>query len=493
MHPPELSAVVTNFRRPKYLERCLDSLVNAGLTRISVFSMSPTPEVNQVIDKFKNRDGLDFRFNYLPNDLGLHECWGLCSYYADTKYVCLVHDDDGVSAELGNTYTESIYPQLQNGVGFASWRANLMFDNGRFQNTEYWHGPTRIMPSNALESFLLRPNRLSLSPIISVFNRETLIHSIKEGSHALTDYLHPGMLLGTEVLAYLRHCSTYEKWFYVDKIMSHYGAHDGSGTVKYQKSNNIARLARGYDSTRSYYTQHKNNKPAPDPKLILVSAPFESSDENERARIANARITWQFHLNHGTMLDFPLREGMLTRSSKDLGDSVAVPFLRDALDHGAKFAMPEDVIGFANCDLGFTTRLPELVIPIVKQHGVCVVWRRTMSFNPAYPLRTCKNGLKDGGCDSVFVSKEWWKENRDKIPDLVLGACDWDYVFRIYAERATDGRCYLEDSCIHHPHESFYKRNRLNHPRQRHNHELAKQFFSSIGMHKAVEALKRNT
>lgn len=482
-----VSVCLTNFGRPMLLKRAIDSALAAGFKDISVSAMKhPTDDVEPILAGYNG--ALTVARNI---DLGCQTSWLIAAYYARTPYVILLHDDDQLCWPLGAVMQKKILPALNSGVGFASWRARLRFEDGTTRETEYMRKPTGVWNSSEIEKFVLRPRRLSLSPIVSVFNREVLIHAIKECETVITDYLHPGMALGSEVLVYLRHCSTFPKWQFIDEQLSEYGAHSGSGTVQYQNSGNLTRLTKGYDAVRLYYTAHKNMPITYPPRILLLSVPFQSNDADEQQRFDNARRTWEFHFNQGTMLDFPIMEGMLKRSSKDLGDTAWVPYLKDVIDYGVAHALGEDVISYANLDLGFTTLLPEQVCAIVNEHGVCVGWRRTMAFNADHPLRTCKNGLRDGGCDFFAVSKKWWKANRDKLPDMFLAANHWDFCFRVYAERATNGKCYLYDHTIHAPHDSFFSRHKMDNVRQRHNHAVTRKFFQSIGDNKIVQTIDK--
>lgn len=486
-HPTDLTVAITSFKRPKYLERAIRSCVEAGLTRIVVFSMKPDAEVLAAINKFMGRT--EMRLHSLPVDAGLHECWLRAAYHATTRYVIVLHDDDWFVPELGKVYEDVIYPMLASGkAGFASWRAWCVNDAGRVRPVEYWHGSTRIVKSSELEAFLLRPKRLSLSPVVSVFNRAVLLHALKEGHTVLTDHVHPGVVLGTEILAYLRHCSTFPTWLYVDKLLSNYGEHEGSGTIQYERSNNIGRLTKGYDQARSYYAARRLQPEIPEPRLLLTYAPYVPTNQADIDRILATHTSWQFHIHQG-VINLSFTETEAARSSLDVGDTAWVPFLRDILDFGCAHALEEDVVAYTNLDIAFTSRMPEQVIAKAQEHGVCVVWRRTMPYDPAYLMKSCRNGLQDGGVDFVAVTPAWWREHREKIPDVLIGGDRWDYIFRTYAERVAGPSCYLADGCCHAPHPSFGSRNGHDTPRQKHNKVLALQFFTEIGDHQTAKLI----
>jgi hypothetical protein len=466
-----LTVCITSFKRPTYLRRALESCVKAGVTKIVVFSMEPDTAIVEVMNGFPK-----VRFESMPWDLGCNELWLQAAYLADTERVLILHDDDLLAPEFGDTYRSVIVPALSSGAGFASWRGNLMYDDGKIRPVEYFDGPTRTLPSSELEAVVSKMGRLSLSPVVSVFNRTTLIHALKEAALELP-FLRPGMTLGTEILVYLRHCADFKRWLYVDEVLSHYGSHEGSGTIQAEKTS-IAPLVSGYDFTRKYFTNHRNNGVCHESRILLVSAPFESKDEDEKRRIAAAQVTWDFQFQHGWMMNFAFH-------------TPEIPRLKELLDFGVRHAMPEDIVAYANMDLAFVTGLSLLVETCVAEHGVCVAWRRTMPFRAGQWFSTCRNGNKDGGVDLVAVSPKWWKEHRDNIPDMFVASNFWDYVFRIYAESVTSGKCYIEDGTYHAPHPSFYSRHGLKPATQQHNRQLAMKFFNERGMSAAAKHIER--
>lgn len=492
-HPPDLTVVITSFKRAGYLRRCIDSCIAAGLTRIACYSMCPDDEIMAMLSAYGSRADIDFKFDSTSFDFGCHNLWERAAYLATTKYVIVLHDDDCLDPKLGDVYRELIHPALERSAGFASWRAHIMKDDGRMVPTEYMGGPTRITSSNELEQFLLRRGRLSLSPIVSVFNRDVLIQALKECDKSLTDstsYLHPGMQLGTEVLVYLRHCSAFRQWLFVSQVLSYYGSHGGSGTVHAEQTGTIPKLAAGYDFARQYFEEHRNNLPVPEPRIILLHSPYTPQSEEERVRVGNAQLTWRYHNDLGHMQFFPVYTHMLPRSAQDLGDPIPAPYLRDMMDIGAQHASTGDIIAYSNMDLAFTVNAHEEIKRGVKAgNGVCVAWRRTMPVEKGRLLSTCKNGKIDGGVDIFACALDWWNCHRQFIPDSILLAQHWDFMTRCYAERVSNHTCYISEGFYHAPHESMKSRTGMSPPRQRHNLALAKNYFKSIGDQRAVKML----
>lgn len=475
----DLTVCITSFQRPQYLKRAVRSCLDAGIQKVVVFAMEPDGETAELLATYGKNSSVDCY--QLPHDLGCNELWLQAVYRASTERVIVLHDDDLLLPWFGGMYSSIIAPALDDGVGFASWRGHVRTDDGKIRATEYFQGPTRELPSSELAAVVAREGRLSLSPVVSVFNRSVLIHALKEADEQLDCYLHPWMLLGTEIVAYLRHCEAFPRWLYVDRVLSCYGSHEGSGTVQAEQRNETRVLAKGYDVARDYCKGRVPNSVARQPKLILSTVPLSEGEQipvEAMDRWMNAARTVMLLENMGSLLCIAPPALMPVK-------------LRDILDDAARYAMPEDIIAYANNDLALTLTLPELVRDCVQKCGVCVAWRRTMRFHPDQNFISVRNGLKDGGVDFVAVSPAWWKEHREKIPDMYVGRNFWDFVFRTYAERATNGACYLDDGTYHYPHPSYLDRNGLRDEAQQHNFVAAKEFFQGIGDMKTLGLLEQ--
>lgn len=475
-----LTVCVTSFQRPMLLRRALQSVRASGLTKVLVFSMCPNVQVLSVVDEFPEASHYT-----MPVDLGCNELWLQAAYRAHTEKVLILHDDDmlcsGLAQELDGLGA------VRNGNSFASWRAHIMDENGATHATEYWKGETAVYDSDILREIVLMRNRLSLSPIISVFDRSVLIGAAKEAGEVLPK-LRRGMHLGTEILVYLRHCAAFKKWLYINKVLSLYGSHQGSGTVQAERSGDLRPLTRGYDVARDHFEAHPDGPVIQKPKILLVTAPFESRDTNEAKRFAAARKTWEAHFNLGTMLDFQVDRP--ERSSVGIGDMRAIPYLRDLLDYGCSRAMPEDIVAYSNLDLSFAANVvPQILTTIQGSGGVACAWRRNRKHRGKGLLPSVRNAPKDGGIDLIAVTPAWWRQHRSKIPDMFVAGNFWDYCFRVYAEQQSKGACYMDDGTHHEPHVGMMERVGVANPVQQHNLKLAKQFFKERQMESVVKFL----
>lgn len=486
----DLSICITSFRRPTYLDRCIKSALATGVKNVVVSTMEPDKETLNVLLQHKDKIIL----HVLDDDMGCHENWIQAAYRSPTDRMILLHDDDVLLPELGEVYEKDIRGVLDGGgCGFVSWRAHLLHDNGTISPTEWFRGKPGVQSSGIVRDFLLKLGRLSLSPIISIFNRRVLLGALKEGGAALYKHdacLHnPGMLLGTEIVAYLRHCAVYPRWLYVDKVLSLYGCCDSSGTVKAQKTGDLTHLTKGYDVARKYFMSGEAETPAHAPRIIFTYDDVEPMDRDEARRFDYAMSTWKFHFNSGDMLEFPTKVSQWKRSSADMGDPRPAPFFKDIINHGMSHAMDEDVVVYCNRDIFLTSHAPERILDGVSQHGVMVAWRRNLKPKAGKIYKHVTNARKDGGVDLIAFTKQWWSKNQHEIPDMLIGREAYDWILRIIAEEKHGKDIYRDDIIGHEPHESFWKKNKKTNPGQQHNRALAKVFFARRHDRRALQSL----
>jgi hypothetical protein len=477
----DLSIAITSFKRPAFLKRSIQSCIAAGITRISVFAMESDWDIYNIVDQFNHNSELELSFESMPFDLGCNELWLQAVYRVATKNVIVLHDDDVLLPEFGVVYRETIAPELSKKAGFASWRGHVLNEKGEVRPVEYFDGATGIYPSTKLAAIVARPGRFSLSPVVSVFDRTVLIAALKEAEQCLTapeSYLHSGMLLGTEILAYLRHCGAFRHWLYVDRVLSHYGSHGGSGTVQAEQSRNTLPLTRGYDIARKHFLDHQNNYPPSNGRLLFVYNDYRPNSGDELRRMARAMETWRFHFDQGTMLEFNSPNRVFDRTSADLDDPRPVPYIRDMIERGMKFAQPEDGVVIANRDICLTTQAADRIKASLAAHGVCLATRRSLVPQHGRQYRSVLNAKPDGGIDLVAFTPEWWQQNGDKLPDFCLGRSCWDEVLSVIAGSGA----WLDDVIYHEPHESFWRQNYHTNPAQLHNRRLAGEFYRAHGM-----------
>lgn len=511
MQIDSLTVCITSFRRSFHLRRALESLAVASIRRVAIAAIEPDKEVLKVIEAGrKMSQWLSYDVRVVQEDVGCNQTWLLAAMASRSERVVLLHDDDLLTPAFGEAYEKTIGPAIDAGVGFASWRARVQFDDGKTIGTDYWTGGTREMRSEELLKIVAQRGRLSLSPVISVLDRKTIIAACKESEQCLlhNDCLErPGMLLGTEIVVYMRHIESFPRWLYVNQVLSHYGSHDGSGTVRAEKSGDLKPLTRGYDRAR---TQSEQPRPRMKPKFLLVHSVYDPSDPDERARIAAARYSWDFLFGQWEFIELPVRPEDLARDARVLGEKAPIPFVRDLFNYAKSFAMPEDIIVYCNADIGLVTHAADRIGEGIRAgHGVTVCPRRVFptNFSGPPPKRLYKNLLNlrtDGGFDVMAFTVDWWNKHSAQMPDMLLGREAWDTVFRAIAEESHNPQhtgfdfrgefspVYTDNVCWHKEHVSPWQKERRTSPGQQHNRALALKFFSSRDNRQMVSQLSDN-
>lgn len=487
----DLSVCITNFGRANYLDRSIKSCVDNGIKNIVVCSHAPDAWVYAVTEKW----GKQIKWHSIESDLGCAELWLQCAYFSPTDRMILLHDDDLLAPSFNEHYHASIKPMMDSGdAEFISWRAHLYLDNGSIKPTEWFNSKTGPLSSGHLRTFLLRLGRLSLSPIVSVMRRNTLIKAVKEGNSYLYQHQqclhHPGMVLGTEIIAYLRHCADHPKWGFVNEVLSYYGCCDSSGTVKVQKTGDLACITKGYDIARQYFMKGLFENPMLPPKIIWAYDSYRPTDAEALARNEFAHLTWEYHFEQGDVLNCPTGVDSLGRSSADLGDDRPVPFFKDVINHGMAIAQPEDVVAYCNSDIVVSSRMPETILDHIKQHGISLGWRRSLKPEYGRMYKTFKNCKKDGGIDLICFTPQWWSEHSKNLPDMLIGREAFDWVLWKYALGVHGHSIFMEDIIGHEPHQSFWKVNRKTNKGQMHNRALAKIFFARRNDRVALQSLQ---
>lgn len=478
-----LTIAITSFNRPFHLKRAVRSAIEAGARNIVIASMQPNQETLATIndcDKMARKANFPIWCDIINSDLGCNELWLRAAYMARTNRVLILHDDDCLEPGFGKAYVEVIGPAIEMGNTAVTWRAQLLTDAGVKKGTEYFKGPTQRLPVQELIDLLLKRGRLSLSPIVTVFDRRTLIRAIKEHGQNMVDpvfKLRDGMTLGTEVLAHLRQASSKSEWLYIDEVLSCYGAHAGSGTVDAQKNNALAPLIRGYDATRDYWETHylRTCFSDPEPKLIFVSAIFSPALGPDMMRISRATDTIDLARNAGIILDRRNSSFLLGRDSSTLGEKDAhVPFVRDLILHGIRYSEPEDIVILCNSDIEITMEAWEQIKAPFKS-GVSAIAAMRKTYQQSH-----EDGKPDGGFDLFAFRPAWWHEQGSRFPDMLLGREAWDWVFRTLIEETCGPNSYISPDIYHKAHEPRWSKDRYS-PGQIHNLKLAHQFFLAGG------------
>lgn len=503
-----LTVCVTTHGDQPRLERALESLRNAGIRRVTVAAAVPSDSTMEMMRRYAFGPFLSFDYVVLEQDPGCNSTWLAALYLARTERVIVLHHDDALHPDFGPHYCGVIAPILNSGKArWATWQGDHLKDDGTRSPCAFWGRRSGVYPASDLLEIVGRFGRLSLSPIVSVLDRGTCIDACKEAEQTLTAnacYLHPGMLLGTEILVYLRHIAAFKNWFYLDVALSLYGHHPGSGTVKAETSKRLKTLCDGYDLAR---LQGAKRPPNPTPKIVLAWTDYATKSEDEERRRHAAMESWQWHFGTGNVIPLPIHPG----DDRVRENEEAIPYVKDLLDVACEAARPQDVVVYINADIGLVVDAPRLIVEgMARYYGedrylyldALALPRRNIAHpEPGRLMSHLRGHPTDGGFDAFAMRPEWWHEHRALMPDMLIGREGWDTVLRVLmhedatGERITSGSVIHDfassPACLdgvlwHAPHESPWKQARYTSSGNAHNRGLLGKFLEARGLNLAA-------
>lgn len=490
-----LTVCITSWRRAAHLDRAIGSCRAAGIRRLAIAAVEHGRAENDVVAKHRN-GWLSFDVASFNEDIGCNNTWMQAAYQARTERIIILHDDDVLLPAFGSHYEGIIAPILDsNQAQFATWEAQLMYDDGSAKPCRFWNKDSGVRDAVDLLEVVARFGRLSLSPILSVLDRTTVIHACKEAAANLTTNTsleRPGMLLGTEILVYLRHVTAFKRWFYLSTVLAGYGAHAGSGTVKAQQGGYEKLLTDGYDLARRQGFKAPPPAESYAPQIILTWSSMKAKDINEAARFGYARRSWEWLMSTGQFGPCPVND------AEAPPDIEGLPYVNDVFNTGARMAMQEDIVLYVNMDNGLTSHTYDrITAAMVYGNGACACPRRNLrpAFGRLYhSVRNCRT---TGGYDAFAFTPEWWRGARSLVPKLVLAREAWDTVIRIQMhegamrERITSAEfvndfmkspACCDDVCYHTEHFSRWQVDRQNLPGNLHNLAAARAYFLERGI-----------
>jgi hypothetical protein len=243
-----------------------------------------------------------------------------------------------------------------------------------------------------------------------------------------------------------------------------------SGSLRYSEvSSKIGYMAEILSGARSQ------------PRIVHVFSDFLPQEPETRRRFELAQSTWREERNWaGIWRLCPVRDGDLPRHSGRLGDPRPMPFIRDLMDIGVAKSGEKDIVVFTNSDICLTPGLTGWLLEAVRRHGSAFCYRRDFSILRAPKLSEIDvaEGRHYPGSDLFVFTPKWWRENREKIPDMILGREYWDSVFR--QQIKLTGGVPIREGIYHEWHHSFWEQ-----PGNRHsnvgnivNKKVASEFFA---------------
>ena len=218
---------------------------------------------------------------------------------------------------------------------------------------------------------------------------------------------------------------------------------------------------------------------------------YVSRNENDYRRMKMAESTWNVLYKKG-VVPVHLPDGIFKRTSRDIGDSRQLPFIKDMLDMACERAASKDIIVITNNDTCITDTLIDDAEGIVRRYG-CAYSHRYDFGLIAGPMRRedIIKGTWYPGMDIFVMTKAWWTKWRDTYPDMILGCEAWDYMMRETMKLSCGDDCQLQAVIYHEKHDSFWERgeNRTSNPGQTWSRKLA---YAWLAQHKSQKEANDN-
>lgn len=448
-----LTVVITNWRRLQLLEKCVMSVVRNRIYNIVITCAEYSKELIKLLEKITNKYPY-IKVNVSPFDCGNNWTWLNGVYSVKTPFVLILHDDDILSPKFGETYRNEIKPLLDSGeIGHVNWDG-LTYDLNKNELTRYHINncsgtginETHKYDPRSFYDFYKDPMRAvyPISPVVQIFDSNIAKMALKECEYNFTRNVffwpRKTMMLGNDVMLGLRNLQNTilkkKKALYVNKPLTYYGTWDES-VSQIAVNRGDSKFVDGYMATRWYYNNNENllfDKPM---NIHTVSM-YKPKDKNDLRRHKFALTTWLNEYDKKQMFFCPLYDSELKRTSKNVGDKISVPFIRDIFKNGVKYALSDDNIVMSNSDICFVEDIINISKNNVEKNGCTFSYRRDiLKQNVVYLTRkqVNKDTAKYMGMDFVMFNVKWWNNWGDKIfPDLLIGKPTWDLIFRFVLE-----------------------------------------------------------
>ena len=185
------------------------------------------------------------------------------------------------------------------------------------------------------------------------------------------------------------------------------------------------------------------------------------SDYSHNANTASAILSWQ----KDGIINVPLNDNQFNRNIAGL------PFLKDILDKGVQQCKnDDDIIIYTNSDIGLVSN--DVTFPKGQFFSV----RKQVKQPGVYSTEDlkCISYERSVNCDLFGFTKHWYLENKNKIPDFIIGSPRWDLAFLILLNGQR-----INNITYHVEHESEWKK-QFQHPKHSWNKALFQQFQNKL-------------
>lgn len=165
--------------------------------------------------------------------------------------------------------------------------------------------------------------------------------------------------------------------------------------------------------------------------MVHVSNIVRSRNEEERKRLLRVFENWrQLIVENPLLKTCHVLSEQLARTSRNIGDERTAPFVKDMIELGFT---RDDTVMLTNGDAHICRDVFDVIRRELPEGGALCSNRRDFYKPCRHWLSTEENKLRGKdfeGLDCFIITKEWWKKNRDAVPDLLMGFQCWDWVMK---------------------------------------------------------------
>lgn len=436
---PDITVVITNFRRHEKVKAAFESCVRAKVSNIVVAASGCDANLKKVHDEFRKRTGVVV--DAISGDLGCNEMWLRGVRLAKTPWVHILHDDD----ELLPGFWE-LQSRLKDNVGFFHWDGAKHADPPSLIGGDlapyrtFYDRPSGVYSTDALWPIILNENSNSLSPVAGLFRKEHLVEVLEECQRELggPEFLYsPTMMVGNDLMIWLRAVEKYPKFEYLTKPLVSYGHWDGSCSQQESRVG-FTTIRRIYNATRAYFLTGGKLKDGP--SFARVYSDFVPKPD-DAARYSNPVALWDRQYETKRWIHLPIPNACLNRSFQD-STGRTVPYVKDLVNYTFKNTTA-DVCVLMNMDILPSPSITALLTRAMLSHTAAFSYRRDVdAFRPLDDKQIRIQTQVYSGVDLFAISRDWWKQNEPSYPDMLYATEAWDFILHLLM-RDTGGQEFL--------------------------------------------------
>lgn len=216
--------------------------------------------------------------------------------------------------------------------------------------------------------------------------------------------------------------------------------------------------------------------------MLLAYSSYQLRTPDEVRRHAVAQSSWR----QGGWRVFPIADESLPRMFNE--GQRRFPFIVDLFDAASLMRPDDEIVVFVNSDIGLTSDAAFKIAVALGRNPATYCFRRDAGHRVMEPPKDDEILLWTGYCGTDLFAFRcgWWRENRKRFPEMILGREGWDACLRVLVEATCPNKpVAVENICWHERHggnghwESGANRYTL--PGQKQNLKLAKLFLQRFG------------